>query len=81
MRAMLLDSPAPAARSPLRLIERDDPSPGPGELVLAVVRHGEIHRFDQGRVGVLQRGDHLVVVRAVPGTARPASRPATTSVD
>ncbi len=46
-----------------------------GELVLAVVRHGEIHRFDQGRVGVLQRGDHLVVVRAVPGAARPGARP------
>ena len=40
MRAMLLDSPAPAARSPLRLIERDDPSPGPGELVLAVTACG-----------------------------------------
>ena len=38
-----------------------------GELVLAVVRHGELHRFDQGRVGVLQRDDHLVVVRAVAG--------------
>ncbi|MBK6663390.1 MAG: zinc-dependent alcohol dehydrogenase family protein [Thermoflexaceae bacterium] len=36
MRAMLLDSPAPAAHSPLRLIERDDPAPGPGELLLAV---------------------------------------------
>ena len=40
MRAMLLDSPAPAARSPLRLIERDDPSPGPGELVLALTACG-----------------------------------------
>lgn len=35
-----------------------------GELVLAVVRKGQIHRFDEGRVGVLQRDDHLVVVRA-----------------
>jgi voltage-gated potassium channel len=36
-----------------------------GELVLAVVRGGDVHRFDQRRVGVLQRGDRLVVVKAV----------------
>lgn len=36
-----------------------------GEVVLAVVRANQVHRFDQGRVGVLQREDHLVVVRPV----------------
>ncbi len=45
-----------------------------GELVLAVVRKGQIHRFDQGRVGVLQRDDHLVVVRAVPDDGQPTAR-------
>jgi voltage-gated potassium channel len=36
-----------------------------GEVVLAVVRQGETIRFDQGRVGVLQRADQVVVVRPV----------------
>lgn len=36
-----------------------------GEVVLAVVRHGEMIRFDQGKAGLLQRDDQLVVVRAV----------------
>jgi voltage-gated potassium channel len=44
-----------------------------GELVLAVIRGGEVRRFDQGRVGVLQRDDRLVVVRAV---AEPRNRKA-----
>lgn len=48
-----------------------------GELVLAVVRKGQIHRFDQGRVGVLQRDDHLVVVRPVPDGSEPPVRTAT----
>lgn len=39
-----------------------------GELVLAVVREGTIHRFDEGKVGILQKGDHLVVVRAADGS-------------
>jgi voltage-gated potassium channel len=33
------------------------------DLVLAVVRNGEIHRFDQGTVTILQKGDRVVVVR------------------
>ena len=33
------------------------------DLVLAVVRNGEIHRFDQGTVTLLQKGDRVVVVR------------------
>lgn len=45
-----------------------------GELVLAIVRKGQIHRFDQGRVGVLQRDDRLVVVRAA--TPFPSGRAA-----
>jgi voltage-gated potassium channel len=51
-----------------------------GELVLAIVRKGQIHRFDQGRVGVLQRDDRLVVVRAAaphPGARTPTAPPAT----
>ncbi|HEY7857153.1 MAG TPA: potassium channel family protein [Candidatus Nanopelagicales bacterium] len=45
-----------------------------GEVVLAVVRHGEAIRFDQGRVGLLQRDDQLVVVRAV-GAANTVAAP------
>jgi len=33
------------------------------DLVLAVVRNGEVHRFDEGTVTVLQKGDRVVVVR------------------
>jgi voltage-gated potassium channel len=32
-------------------------------VVLAVVRDGEVHRFDEGRVSLLQRGDRIVVIR------------------
>jgi voltage-gated potassium channel len=34
-----------------------------GDLVLAVVRDGAIHRFDEGTLTLLQKGDRLVVVR------------------
>ena len=34
-----------------------------GELVLAVVRGGVVHRFDQGSVRVFQQGDRIVVIR------------------
>ena len=34
-----------------------------GEIVLAVVRGAEVHRFDQAGVTVLQQGDRLVVIR------------------
>ena len=33
------------------------------DLVLAVVRNGEVHRFDEGTVTVLQKGDRVVIVR------------------
>jgi propanol-preferring alcohol dehydrogenase len=36
MRALLLESPAPAATGPLRLAELPDPTPAPGELLLRV---------------------------------------------
>ena len=36
MRALVLDSPAPVSRRPLRLVHLVDPSPGPGELLLEV---------------------------------------------
>jgi voltage-gated potassium channel len=47
-----------------------------GELVLAVVRDGQAHKFDEGGIRVLQKGDRIVVIRrtgqdsaesAVPG--------------
>jgi hypothetical protein len=34
-----------------------------GDIVLAVVRQGVNHRFDQGTVSVLQTGDRLVIIR------------------
>jgi propanol-preferring alcohol dehydrogenase len=36
MRALELDAPRPAEASPLRLVERARPEPGPGELLVAV---------------------------------------------
>ena len=36
MRAMQLDQPRPIGERPLRLVERPDPAPGPGELLLRV---------------------------------------------
>lgn len=40
MRAMLLESPRPAAESPLRLVDLPDPVAGPGEIVLDVTACG-----------------------------------------
>lgn len=34
-----------------------------GEIVLAVIRGEDVHRFDQGAVTSLQQGDRLVVIR------------------
>lgn len=34
-----------------------------GEIVLAVVRGGQVHRFDEGGVRVFERGDRVVVIR------------------
>jgi len=34
-----------------------------GEIVLAVIRSGEVHRFDQSAVTSLQQADRLVVIR------------------
>ncbi|MGD9955956.1 MAG: TrkA family potassium uptake protein [Candidatus Nanopelagicales bacterium] len=35
-----------------------------GTVVLAVVRGGEVHRFDHGTVNLLQKDDRLVVIRS-----------------
>lgn len=35
-----------------------------GTVVLAVVRHGEVHRFDHGTVNLLQKDDRIVVIRS-----------------
>ncbi|MFN8169277.1 MAG: NAD-binding protein [Candidatus Nanopelagicales bacterium] len=40
-----------------------------GDLVLAVVRAGTVHRFDEGTVTLLQKDDRLVVIRSVPREA------------
>ena len=47
-------------------ITRSDIEKG-GELVLAVIRDGEVLRFDSKVVKVLQRDDRVVVVRQRPG--------------
>jgi voltage-gated potassium channel len=38
------------------------------DVVLAVVRDGVVHRFDERTVTILQKGDRIVVVRPVPTT-------------
>lgn len=43
--------------SPARLIKN-------GEIVLTVIRHGISHRFDSGKIRVLQPGDIIVVIKA-----------------
>ncbi len=43
--------------SPARLIAQ-------GEIVLTVIRNGVSHRFDSGKIRVLQPGDVVVVIRA-----------------
>ena len=38
-----------------------------GQIVLAVVRRGEVHRFDRSGVRTLEQGDRLVVIRSGDG--------------
>lgn len=45
-----------------------------GEIVLAVIRGDEVHRFDQGAVTALQQGDRLVVIRHNTKSDQEASR-------
>lgn len=54
----------PITRAELGLAPSDVQSEG--ELVLAVVRGGEVRRFDQGSVRVFQQGDRIVVIRRTP---------------
>ena len=35
-----------------------------GQIVLAVVRRGDVYRFDQAGVTILEQGDRLVVIRS-----------------
>ncbi len=44
-----------------------------GELVLGVIRGGEMHRFDEGAIRVLQRGDRVVVIRNAGNLGRPTT--------
>jgi voltage-gated potassium channel len=43
------------------------------DMVLAIVRDGVTHRFDEGAVTVLQKDDRIVVIRPAPTTSRPAT--------
>lgn len=48
-----------------------------GELVLAVVRDGAVHRFDEGKVRVFQKDDRVVVIRQARGeSTTPGKHPA-----
>jgi hypothetical protein len=48
-----------------------------GELVLAVVRDGAVHRFDEGKVRVFQKDDRVVVIRQAKGdSTTPGQSPA-----
>ena len=58
----------PITRAELGLAPSDVQSAG--ELVLAVVRDGAVHRFDEGGIRVFQQGDRVVVIRA---TGRPSA--------
>jgi voltage-gated potassium channel len=54
-------TPAELGLAPEALSARSD-------IVLAVVRDGVVHRFDERTVTVLQRGDRVVVIRPAPST-------------
>jgi voltage-gated potassium channel len=58
-------TPAELGVSPDSLARRND-------MVLAIVRDGVIHRFDEGAVSLLQQGDRVVVIRpAITGSTSP----------
>jgi voltage-gated potassium channel len=54
------------AITPIELGEHPEALQEHGEIVLAVVRGGVAHRFDQHAVTVLQKNDRVVVIRSVP---------------
>ena len=58
----------PITRAELGLAPQDVQAEG--ELVLAVVRDGDVHRFDEGGIRVFQKGDRVVVIRP---TGRPSA--------
>jgi voltage-gated potassium channel len=62
----------PVSRAELGLAPSDVQSVE-GELVLAVVRDGVVHRFDEGGIRVLQKDDRIVVIRRT-GASGPAPR-------
>jgi voltage-gated potassium channel len=55
-----------------RAIRREELGLSPGEIdtqgqiVLAVIRDGQAHRFDQNTIRTLQDGDRLVVIQHNP---------------
>lgn len=42
-----------------------------GEIVLAVIRHGQTYRFDEPNGRVLEAGDHIVAIRHIRSHRRP----------
>ncbi|HEV3295383.1 MAG TPA: zinc-dependent alcohol dehydrogenase family protein [Streptosporangiaceae bacterium] len=79
MRAWVVHQPGPMASGPLRLVERDVPEPGPGELLIRVLACGvcrtDLHLAEGDlppRAPDITPGHEVVgeVVAAGPGTAR-----------
>ncbi|MFZ0324279.1 MAG: zinc-dependent alcohol dehydrogenase family protein [Actinomycetes bacterium] len=79
MRAWVVERPGPVAHRPLRLVQRDDPTAGPGEVVLAVTACGvcrtDLHLAEgdlQPRRPRVVPGHEIVgrVVATGPGTGR-----------
>ncbi len=79
MRAWVVDNPGPIDSRPLRLIERDEPEPGPGELLIRVICCGvcrtDLHLAEGDlppRHPGITPGHEVVgeVAAAGPGTAR-----------
>lgn len=79
MRAWVVDRPAPMAERPLRLVEREEPAPGPGEVLVRVLVCGvcrtDLH-LAEGDLSPRRQGvvpGHEVVGRVVgrgPGADR-----------
>jgi alcohol dehydrogenase, propanol-preferring len=79
MRAWVVHQPGPMPSGPLRLVERDVPEPGPGELLIRVLACGvcrtDLHLAEgdlPARVPDISPGHEVVgeVVAAGPGPAR-----------
>src|SRR5215472_9020453 len=79
MRAWVVHKPGPVATGPLRLIERDVPEPGPGQLLIRVIKCGvcrtDLHLAEgdlKPKAPEVTPGHEVVgeVIEAGPGTTR-----------